>query len=269
MNKDSIGVGVSTCNRPEMLNTLLESLEPCIFDHLVIVNDGDSDLELPAGIEINATVIDNEKNIGVGMCKNIQMKHLLECQCEHIFLLEDDMEIVNNDLFEIYIAVAMETGVKHLNYCLHGEDNKSGGEPNPKIIVDYGDVKMSLYHNIYGALSYYHAPVLQEVGLMDEEYNNAMEHVDHTMQIIKAGYHPHFRWFADVTDSHKLLREQDNRHEQSVIRKSDEWMDNFKFGVERFYNKFDINVCGTNQPEAGKQEVIEFLKGLKTSHGQD
>ena len=267
MNQDSIGVGVSTCNRPEMLNTLLESLDSCNFNHLVIVNDGDSKLEsLPSGIEISATVIDNENNLGVGMCKNMQMKHLLDQQCEHIFLLEDDMEIINNDLFDIYIAVAERTGVKHLNYCLHGEDNKLNGKANPKIVVDYGDVKISLYHNIYGALSYYHSTVLDEVGLMDEEYNNAMEHVDHTMQIIKAGHHPPFRWFADVTDSHKLLREQDNRHEQSVIRKDDKWMDNFKFGVERFYNKFDINVCSTNQPEATKSQVIQFLKDLTPEH---
>ena len=36
---------------------------------------------------------------------------------------------------------------------------------SPKI--DYKDIKISLYHNIYGAMSYYHNTVLDVVGLMD------------------------------------------------------------------------------------------------------
>jgi hypothetical protein len=116
---------------------------------------------------------------------------------------------------------------------------------------------------LYGALSYYHKDVIDEIGLMDEKYRNAMEHVDHTMQACIKGYHPPFRWFADLLESDKLIHEQDQSHEKSKIRNEQQWVDNFKFGIERFYNKFNINVCGMNQPVESKSNVVKYLKGVR------
>lgn len=264
MKQDTIGVGITTCNRPDMLEVLLESLNSCKIDHVVIINDGDDPVD---SVNPEYVVINNETNLGVGKCKNILLDHLTtECDVEHIFLIEDDMVVLDPDVFSVYINTSKSTNIPHLNFCLHGEDNKKDGEANPKLIIDYGDVCVSLYHNIYGALSYYHADVIQEIGLMDEQYNNAMEHVDHTMQIIKAGLHPPFRWFVDVTDSDKLITDQDDDHQSSVIRKDDDWMENFRHGVERFYNKFDINVCGNNQQCATKEQTIECLKQIKSDN---
>jgi hypothetical protein len=47
--------------------------------------------------------------------------------------------------------------------------------------------------------------VLEQVGLIDERFYNAFDHVEHTYRIIKAGFHPNFWWFADVANSHDLL----------------------------------------------------------------
>lgn len=262
MVSNKIGVGIVTCDRYEFMKNLLHSLQGCNYDKLIVVNDHADIIETPVdGLDVD--IINNEENVGVGKAKNVAMQNLIDNECEHIFILEDDIKIIDNDVFQVYIDTAKIAGIKHMNFCLHGEDNKRQGEPAPKLILDYKDAKIALYHNIYGALSYYHVDALTTVGLMDEEYYNAMEHVDHTMQLILAGYHPPFRWFADVATSNKLIQEQDHNHEESKIRRSDEWLEQFKYGVERFYNKFGINVCGANQPTADKQEVIRYMKGQK------
>lgn len=267
MKENSIGVGITTCNRADMLGVLIDSLDKCDVSEIIIINDGDEPVDQSIRNDQETVLINNDENLGVGKCKNMLLQRLFDSGHEHIFLIEDDMKIVDPNIFDIYIGVAEHTGLLHLNFCLHGEDNKKNGVANPKLIVDYGDVSVSLYHNIYGALSYYHRSVIDQIGLMDEGYMNAMEHVDHTMQVIKAGYHPPFRWFADVTNSDKLITEQDNNHSDSVIRKDQEWINNFKHGVERFYHKFDINVCSNNQQCADKEQVIQSLKRIKTGDG--
>lgn len=262
MIKDKIGLGVVTCDRLVFFNRCVESIldTHTNIDEVVVVNDSKKRQAISAG---GYHVINNSKNIGVGRSKNKLLKYLMDRECEHIFLVEDDVMFNSNQVLSQYIKLSQRSGVKHLNFCLHGEDNKSNGVAQPKLIVDYGDIKMSLYHNVYGALSYYHSSVMEDIGLMDKRYVNAMEHVDHTMEAINAGYHPPFRWFADVHNSDVLVSEQDHGHSESKIRKSGDWMENFQRAVALFYNKHDINVCDPNQITADKDDVIEFLKSKK------
>jgi len=259
----STGVAIITCDRPGFFTRCLDSvlsLPVGSFDHICVVNDEpESDLNIPDDVKY----FHNSKNVGVGASKNIGMKYLIDSGCEHIFILEDDVTITHPDTLSMYINASKVTGIKHLNFCLHGEDNKYKGEPAPKLIVDYGEFKLALYHNIYGALSYYHHSVLTSVGLMDERYFNAMEHVDHTMMIIQDGSHPPFRWFADILDSHNLVTEQDNNHSDSKIRDDKEWTKRFMKGVELFHEKFNINVCNPNEVSADKEQVVEYLKSIK------
>lgn len=261
----SIGISITTCDREDFFNNCLASvlnLPKGSYDYLCVVNDcPDSQLAVSGEVD---TYILNSENLGVGKSKNIGLKTLIEAGCEHLFLLEDDITLQHPDVLNKYIQTSTVTGIKHLNFCLHGEDNKYKGVPAPKVILDYKDVKLALYHNVYGALSYYHKSVIDDVGLMDEEYFNAMEHVDHTMQIIQAGYHPPFRWFADIADSYDLIHEQDRGHSNSKIRDDKEWQKRFVAGVELFHKKFNINVCNPKEVYADKQQVVEFLKDLKS-----
>ena len=39
--EEKIGIGIVTCNRPDFLKKLLESIKYCNYAELVIVNDGD------------------------------------------------------------------------------------------------------------------------------------------------------------------------------------------------------------------------------------
>jgi len=251
-----IGIGVITCNRNNFLINCLNSLKSSWYDEMVVINDGDIPVK-----QSTIQIINNEKNVGVGISKNRAMKHLLDKKCEHIFLVEDDV-IFKKNVFKEYIKASQKTKVKHFNYCLHGHDNKIDGiKPNPRQVFEIRGYKIALYFNVYGACTYYHKSVLDDIGLMDEVYYNAMEHVDHTLAAIEKKYHPPFRWFIDIVNSNEFLDDQDDNHSQSKIRTGD-WMKTFHFGVNRINEKWGFNVTDPNQQYPQLDEVIKYFKNL-------
>ena len=253
--KDKIGVGILTCNRPDFLKKCISSINSDWYDTMVIVNDGDQAINTS-----KVHIINNDNNLGVGKSKNIALKFLIENECEHLFLVEDDV-IFKKNAFEAYINASRKTRVKHFNYCLHGQDNKANNQPNPRQILDIRGVKVSLYFNVYGACSYYHKSVINDIGYMDEQYYNAMEHVDHTMRAINKKYHPPFRWFIDLENSNEYLTDQDYNHDKSTIRK-DDWIKNFQNGIKLFKQKYNIDVTSPYQSYDDLESVINYFKAL-------
>lgn len=253
--KEKIGVGIVTCDRPAFLKKCIKSINKDWYDELVIINDGFQRIE-----QSGMNIINNEVNQGVGKSKNKAIKFLLERGCEHIFLVEDDVIFLQN-AFEAYIEASKKTRVKHFNYCLHGQDNKQNNTPNPRKIFEIRGQRVALYFNVYGACSYYHRSVLEEIGLIDEVYINAMEHVDHTMIAINYKYHPPFRWFIDLENSNQYIVDQDYHHDKSTIRRGN-WMENFRKGVERFKQKHNVDVTNPVQHYDSLDRVIEYFKSL-------
>ena len=251
-----IGIGIITCNRNNFLKKCISSIKKEWYDELIVINDGDISIK-----DTNFNIINNPENLGVGKTKNKALKYLLDNNCEHIFLVEDDV-VFKDNIFLKYIEASKKTKVKHFNYCLHGHDIKINcTKPNPRKIFDIRGVRVALYFNVYGACSYYHNSVLKDIGLIDEDYYNAMEHVDHTMEAINKGYHPPFRWFIDIENSNLYMEDQDENHGQSTIRKGD-WIKHFEAGIKRFKEKFNIDVTNPSQKYDDINKVIEYFKSL-------
>jgi len=261
---NKIGVGIITCNRTKYLRRLLVSLVQCenIIDELVVVNDGEpiNDFDLSQG-----EWIENKVNLGVGKSKNLAFKHLLENKCDYIFLLEDDIIIKDKEVFNKYIEASKLSGIQHFNFAFHGSDNYlPNGAPAERLRVEYSkDVAVCFYPNVYGAFSFYTKECLDNVGLMDEEYYNAVEHIDHTYEVYLKGMTSPFRWFADIADSEKYIEELDRNHEQSTIRKDQSWILNFHKAADRFKQKHNIDIRNPYEKQATIQEVIEYIKEIK------
>jgi len=282
MSKEKIGVGIVTCNRPDYLRNLLNSLVACEsrIDKLVVVNDGKhiNDFDLSKG-----TWIDNEINLGVGKSKNKALKYLYEQGCDYIFLIEDDMLITDSTVFDQYIVASKTSGIQHFNYGPGSPFNRKQiiqdfdlhnrhlldqhTEPNPKMIVDYKVCKIALYEHTVAMFSMFTRKIIEAVGYIDEQFYNAWEHVDHTYCIIKAGYHPPFWWFADLANSHELLTEAPGAIDNSSIaNKSEQWNKNVMEGREYYLTKHGHY---PNQPPfVSKEQVIETLKRIKHDHSR-
>lgn len=270
-----VGIGIITCNRPDYLKTLLDSIKYCNWAEFIIVNDGD-EIDLPG---YSYYIHKNETNLGVGKSKNVAMKHLLDKGCDYIFIIEDDMIILDDTVFDKYIQASKISGIQHFNYGPGSPFNRKQTiqnfdlhnrhlldqhtEPNPRLVIDYGnDIKVSLFEHTVAMFSFFTREVLETVGLYDEAYYNAWEHVDHTYMIIKAGYHPPFWYFADIFDSHKYLTEAPGAIDNSSIaNKSEQWEKNVYGGREIYKQKHGHY---PNQPPySTKERVIQIIKQLK------
>lgn len=262
---DKIGVGIITCNRPEYLKQLLNSIIPCKFDELVIVNDGDSlsTLDFPSPY----TYIKNETNLGVCKTKNVAFKHLLKEQCDHIFIIEDDITIKNPDVFNAYIKLAKRSKLQHLMYGYHGPANKGGvskGQPQPKLIIDYDDIKLALNPNCVGAFCYYTRKCLEDVGLFDEDFYQAFDHVEHTYRLSKAGYCTPYWWWPDLANSYDYLDEIECSENSSAIRFTPKWQENIQNAAAKFKQKHGYLPAWQGcVPDTKVEDIILFLKQLQ------
>jgi glycosyltransferase involved in cell wall biosynthesis len=200
-----IGVGIVTYKRQEYFKNCYASIDHNLIDELVVVNDG-----TPYNLDFSVPLIQHDVNMGVGKSKNDALKHLLDKGCDHLFLIEDDIMVQDASVFQKYIQTAKTTGIHHLNYSQHGLMNKHPGTdaPNSRIRIEYSsDVAIDLYPHCVGAFSYYSKKCLDQVGLLDDAFHNAFDHVEHTYRIIQANMHPQFWWFADVANSNKYLKD--------------------------------------------------------------
>jgi len=276
------GVGIVTCDRPEFLQKCISSLPENVGNEipLIIVNDGKTKIndKILNGRTKNLKIIDHKINTGVGIAKNDALKALLSTSADHLFILEDDIIILKPDIFSKYIEAAETSGILHFNYGpgspfnrkqdfqfdLHNRHLcKQDTEINPKKIIEYPNgVKIALYEHTVAMFSYFHRQVLEEVGLHDEQFYNAWEHVDLTYRIIKAGYHPPFWWFADIADSDQYLTEApDAIDKSSIASKTKQWEENVYGGREKYLKKHGH--YPNMPPIATDQNVIHALTILK------
>ena len=275
-----IGVGIITCDRPEYLKGLLNSLHGSNIDVIHIINDGKPLKDYKVNIHLNESILLHEQTPprqGVAKAKNQALHYLVNSECDYIFLIEDDVVILDKNIFTYYINACKETGIQHFNYGpgtpfnrqqevhfdLHNRHElKQNTEPSPRLIVDYGQTKISLYTHVAGMFSFFTKEVLENVGYMDEQFYNAWDHVDHTYRIIKAGYHPPFWWFADIENSHKYIGEAENAINNSAIAKqTQKWIENVQKGRDYYLQKHGHY---PNQPPLStKEDVLTSLKKIK------
>lgn len=285
---EKIGVGIVTCTRKDMFEKLVASLKPCdgIIDRVVVFEDTIKDKAYEnefysskafEGWNCSHYEMGAYSNVGVGKAKNYCLEDLLREGCDHIFLIEDDMLIKDPKVFEKYIEASKVSGIQHFNYGPGSPFNRKQdikfdlhnrhllnqkSDPNPRLIIDYNGVKVDLFEHTVAMFSYYSKLALEAVGLIDTNYHNAWEHVDHTYQIIKANLHPPFWYFADIHDSLSYIEEQENAITQSSIANNNEqWTKDVMEGREIYKNKHGHY---PNQPPfASEDEVLKLLKKLK------
>jgi GT2 family glycosyltransferase len=276
---EKIGVGITTCNRTNYFNQCLNSIDLNLIDHLVVVNDGDPfPFKCPSE---KVTFIQNEKNLGVSKTKNKIFKFLLENNCKHIFTLEDDCIITDNAIFQKYISASKATGLKHFNFGPGSPWNRvqadptvvgnlskrhlssQTGDPKPKLVIEYGSgVSVSLFEHVVAMFCYFESSSLRDVGLLNEEFYNAWEHVEHTLRYIKKGYYTPFWWFADITGSEKFIKEaKDEKANTSLAKNEEQFMKQVQDGL-RVFHRLHGTVPSQIRPEL-EADVINVLKQIK------
>jgi GT2 family glycosyltransferase len=258
-----IFVGIVTCNRPDFFTKCYQSIKNAEnVSKIAVVNDGIDDVK----VDDDTIYIKNKKNIGVGKSKNALLRKALEEKAEHIFIVEDDIVAKNSDVFNEYIRARNVTGIQHFCFAYHGPANKngiSGGKACPRYLIDYGSVKISINAHSVGAFCYYSKDVLDKIGLIDEDFTNAFEHVEHSYRIAKAEYTtPYWNW-PDLANSMDYLDEIECSEKSSSIRPRKDWMENIQKGAASFQRKHGFLPAWNNcVPDTREEDVKATMKRI-------
>ena len=261
-----IGCGITTYRRLEQLSRLCQSLPMEVIDALVIVND-DPDTPLPERLG-RAHVIHNTQNLGVGKSKNKAMRWLLQQGVEHVFMLEDDVFIKDPEVFARYVQASALSGIQHfkygpvaaLNTCLCG-----AGAPSLRMGLGKGE-GLDFYPAPRGAFSYFSRYCIETVGLYDEQYYNAFEHIDHTLRIIQHGLHPPFGFFADIADSQHYIGTDTWSEQQSIIGQMENHSEATAGADSYFSDKHGLSQGSLLG--AGLAEVLQAILAIQQRFGR-
>jgi hypothetical protein len=257
MKTDSIGVGVVTYNSENYFKDLYNTLPLSAIDCFVVTNGGD-----PYQEKYDAHWIQHNTNHYPSVCRNDCINFLMNRGCEHIFIIEDDMIIKDTSIFSKYIEASKVSGIKYFSFV---STSPYAGEPykrNPRLVLQYTkDVSISLYQNMCNEFTYHHITSFQKTGLYDTNFRDPFD-VDMAYRESQQDYTSPFWWFADITNSDDLIKNNpiatsrlqtdrpDGSREQRIQK---EW--------EYFIKKHNIMV---NQiPDTPKEQVIAKLSKLK------
>jgi glycosyltransferase involved in cell wall biosynthesis len=254
-----IGLGLTTYKRPDYFLKVINNIP--LKDsgiEVVVVNDGTPYEDIHHGFNH----IQHPVNKGVGIAKNSALKFLLEQKCDYFFLMEDDIIIKDPAVFEEYIKMHVDTGIHHFNYSQHGLMNKYPGSdtPSPKTVIQYKNSKVALYPHCVGAFSFYTRKCLEKVGLMDEKFYNATEHLEHTYRIIQNKMHPSFWWFADLPNANDFLTDIPWTQESSTISSHYNHHNTVVKSLQYFYEKHKVDLLQI--PQGNLEEIKLNLKEI-------
>ena len=169
-----------------------------------------------------------------------------------------------DNLFKQYIKAYKETGIHHFMFAYHGPANKagiSGGKPVPRKLIDYNNIQIALNQHCVGAVCFYTKECLEDVGIYDENYTNAFEHVDHSYQLAKKKYCTPYWWWPDISNSLDYVEEQACSENSSAIRPRKDWQSNIQDAWSKFTDKHGVGP--TSVPDTEIDAVIKTLKEIK------
>lgn len=245
-----IGIGIVTYNRPDKYCKILESIQK--VDHILSIKDGGKP-DYPCHVDI--CLPDNR---GVGACKNILLNQLLNKGFEHIFLLEDDCLVLNNDVWQYCIDFVKETGLLHFNWNDY-RFNRWG-------IGECGRFKVSLCLNTEANFSYFHKTFLEKIRF-DENYFNGWEHADLELQAERLGFAPSFGIFVSPYELNNYLKLIDDG-ESTITNKDEKYHDRILKGRQYFHKKWgkDILDIYNSDLEVMKKNFSEIRKQYADSN---
>jgi hypothetical protein len=138
--------------------------------------------------------------------------NFLRSKADYLFLIEDDVEILDTNCFQKYIDVSKEFNFKHLNAILKQDERNQ--------------IKYTLAHKVdicnilYGYFSFFTRECIETAGLLSTKLSNqCWEHIEYTARIHKLfNFKPEFFHFPDIIDSYKMIRYQNAKSTSSTSR---------------------------------------------------
>jgi glycosyltransferase involved in cell wall biosynthesis len=158
----SIGIGITTYNRPECLKECLEH----IYKHTFTDN-----------VKIYVATDTDEDRRGVAFRKNECLRSLKNC--DYIFLFDDDCYPIKEGWIEFFIKKMQNISTSHLLYLNDKLHNKTTNHVNDCYV----------YNNCGGVFMALTKGAISKVGAFNEDFKTyGFEHAEYSKRVNKAGF---------------------------------------------------------------------------------
>lgn len=209
-----IGIGITTLNRPDLLERALHHFEMFWPEHdevkLVVVDDFSdaSHSKKYAYLMKRHTRVSwvfNSNRKGVAQSKNVCIDALRDC--DHIFLFDDDCWPVKKYWEEMFIVAAHSFG---LNHCMLMDPKLHGLKTEHQL----GDADKNLTAQIMthcsGVMLFLTKKVVEEVGYFNPAYKTyGYEHMGYSTRISRSGINKNLEAHVHLKDTEKFFHSVD------------------------------------------------------------
>jgi glycosyltransferase involved in cell wall biosynthesis len=254
-----IGVGITTYNSENYFEELYNSIPFDKIDELVVVNGGKE-----YNKKYNADWIQHKKNRFPSTCRNDCVTFLLNKNCEHVFLIEDDMIIKNENIFNSYIDASKISGLKYFSFASMSVNAGPPNQRTPKLTVGYNPkVSISFYENMCNEFTYHHKTCFLQTGLYDSNMRDLFDADRVYRETLHNKNVAPFWWFADLANADDYIMNNPNATSrlQDTNRPDGSRNDFIHDTLKYFEDKHGIPI--NNIPLKTKEELINFLKQIK------
>lgn len=256
-----IGLVITTFNSQSYFDTLFNSIPLEKIDHLVIVNGGEEYTQNYAAISSKIKWIQHDTVKFASVARNDGLKYLQEQECDYYFICEDDMIILDPDIFQAYINASKLSGIEYLCYASNAWETGPRFARTPKLQVQYShDTIINLYAHTCNEFTFRTKRMLENAGLYDEQLR-CMFDIDSIIRMCNTLLCPPFWNFPDISDSDRYI----TNNPDAISRMNANGERAATLGPE-FKLIHDKSGRGINEiPNLSKNEVIERLQQIKNT----
>ena len=234
-------------NLSKSLSSLLE-----LSDKVLVVCDG----ELPR-LEIIKdfkTVEFKKVNYYAG-CVNHGIRHFLNTDVEHIFVVNDNVMILDKKVFKDFINVNEQTNLDLMV--------SNGMKDKNRLYIDLKDgYQLDLVSEFDGYVIYLNTNTVKKVGFFDERYKTTFELLDYYKRSADTGVTTPFGWFATISNVKDNIFNQENKpNTKHKVYTSDNIEDRIISGMKLFKLKYKAMVNDLTNIFS-KSDVVKKLKLL-------
>jgi glycosyltransferase involved in cell wall biosynthesis len=201
----SIGIGITTRNRPECLEVCLRHFKEFGYGDKIVVIDDNSELWqvnkiVAESFGINVIYKLSDSRLGISKAKNACLWELRDC--EHVFLFDDDAWPQRHNWAETWIKINEANDVGHSMFNVTAEAElelnpafRAVVQPIEEIGAD--EMKMVAFSNCFGVMLYFNRKCLDAIGgfISDTPHLYGYEHAQISERAGSAGF----------TQGHKYL----------------------------------------------------------------
>lgn len=235
-----IGIGVTSFKRLNSLKQFLSKVS--ILDktkyEIAVVLDGPRyenicyDSFLDEIFQENMEVYTFYYNVGVARTKNKCIDILRKKNVNYYFLFDDDIDILDINVFDFYIDAIKFSNIKHFLFS-HIDNN-----PSIATLMLSETNGLTVHQHAKGAVMIFEGNHLDIIGEYDIGFKNALEHVDLTYRSYLKQELP-FWGFLDVLGSERFLKDQNT---ESTITDKELYNINKQKSALYWYDKYNSQI---------------------------